>query len=425
MNDFPSAVPSEASSKKRAALWPKALTLLLALFLLGTSFWFGFERGRSAAFEADLPAISPEDAIFINKENRESTIDFGLFWKVWAVLKDKYVDKENLDARKLFYGAIDGMLAATGDPYTTFFSPEENQEFKEDISGTFEGIGAELGMRDNVPTVIAPLEGTPAEAAGILPGDKILRVNDESTSGLSLDETVDKIRGPEGSEVTLNIYREGDEEARDIVIKRGVIVVKSVRFEMKENGIAYIRLSRFGDDTVRDFTAAARQARENGAQSLVLDLRNNPGGYLEGAVEIGSLMLPENKVVVLEEDGHGKRTEMKTKGGDILSHLPTVVLINEGSASASEILSGALRDNRENVTLVGRTSFGKGSVQELISVGRNTAVKVTVARWLTPNGDQINEVGITPDREVRLSAEDRGAGKDPQLDEAVKILSGN
>lgn len=405
-------------------LFKKAFLFFLVLFLIGTAFWSGYERGKdtSSAVAESESVLSPEDAIILNKNSPDRTVDFALFWKVWGLLKDKYVDGGKLDAHELFYGAIDGMLAATGDPYTTFFDPKENKEFQEDISGIFEGIGAEMGIKDKILTIIAPLEGMPAEKAGLMAGDKILKIDDQGTVNMSLEEAVSKIRGTKGTEVKLTIFREGDEESRDITVKRDVILVKSVRFEMKENAIAYIRVSRFGDDTEREFKSAVRQMLDNKAAGLIIDMRNNPGGFLETSIEMASMMLPRGDIVVMEENGAGEREEMKARGGDVLSSLPTVVLINEGSASASEILAGALKDNRDNVTLVGKKSFGKGSVQELISVGRDTSVKITVARWLTPAGNQINNVGIAPDIEADITRDDLDNKRDPQLDKALEIL---
>ncbi|MDO8566289.1 MAG: S41 family peptidase [Candidatus Moranbacteria bacterium] len=408
-------------------LFKKAFAFFFVLFLIGAAFWSGYEQGKRFSPISDSGVentLSPDEAIFLNKTNQDKTIDFSLFWKVWGLLKSKYVDNQKLDAHALFYGAIKGMLAATGDPYTTFFDPKENAAFQEDISGTFEGIGAEMGVQNEVLTVIAPLEGTPAEKAGLLAGDKIIKIDDQATSSMSLDEAVGKIRGAKGSEVKLTLFHNGDEESSDIVVKRDVILVKSVRFEMKENTIAYIRISRFGDDTNKEFQEAVKQTVDKKAKGLIIDMRNDPGGFLETAVDIASVMLPSGKVVVMEENGAGERKEIKSRGGDVLSQIPTVVLINEGSASASEILAGALKDNRDNVTLVGKKSFGKGSVQELTSVSKDTAVKITVARWLTPAGNQINTVGIAPDIEVNITREDIDNKRDPQLDKALEILKG-
>jgi carboxyl-terminal processing protease len=413
----------ETQRERGHRLFKKAFLFFFALFVLSGVFWLGYQKGsEDASSNQSAQSLSPEDAIIINKASQDDTIDFSLFWKVWGILKDKYVDKSKLDARELFYGAIDGMLAATKDPYTTFFSPKENQEFNESISGTFEGIGAEMAIRDDVLTIVAPLEGTPAEKAGLLSGDKVVKIDDVVSSSYSLDEAVKNIRGEKGTQVKLTIFREGEEETRDILVTRDVILVKSVRFEMKENDIAYIRVSRFGDDTEKEFKNAVKETVAKKARGVVIDLRNNPGGFLDTAVSLASSALPSGKTVVIEEDSEGKRKEIKSRGGDVLSGLPTVILINQGSASASEILAGALRDNRDNVTLIGKKSFGKGSVQELISVSSDTAVKITIARWLTPSGKQIHNVGIAPDIEVGLSSDDLEQKRDPQLDRALEEL---
>ncbi len=406
-------------------IFKKALVFFFVLFLIGGAFYLGYEDGNhrlSALNTASNDVLSPNDAVIINKDSQDKTIDFSLFWKVWGVLQNKYVDSAKLDAHTLFYGAIKGMLAATGDPYTTFFDPKENQAFEEDISGTFEGIGAEMGIKNEILTIIAPLEGMPAEKAGLMAGDKIVKIGDETTTNMTLEEAVGKIRGAKGTEVTLTVFRNGEEEYRTITVKRDTILVKSVRFEMKENGIAYIRVNRFGDDTKEEFQTAVNQALDKKPTGLIIDLRNNPGGFLETSIDMASLMLPVEKIVVMEEDSKGERKELKSRGGDVLSGVRTVVLINEGSASASEILAGALKDNRDNVTLVGKKSFGKGSVQELIPMNKDTAVKITVAHWLTPAGHQINNVGIAPDVEVGLSSDDVNNKRDPQLDKALEIL---
>lgn len=413
---------TEKNNEHGAKIFKKALLFFFGAFLLTAVFWLGYEQGKGTTTNIEEGVLSPDDAIIINKKSEENTIDFSLFWKVWEILKSRYVDKSQLDARELFYGAIDGMLAATGDPYTTFFSPKENQEFNEDMSGTFEGIGAEMGIKDDVITIIAPLEGMPAERAGLLAGDKIVKIDDVLSSNYSLDEAVKHIRGAKDTTVKLTVFREGEEETRDFVVTRGIILVKSVRFEMRDDAIAYIRVSRFGDDTEQEFKTAVKETVAKQAKGVIIDLRNNPGGFLDTAITMASSMLPGGKVVVIEEDGEGKRKELKARGGDTLSSLPVVVLINQGSASASEILAGALRDNRSDVVLVGKKSFGKGSVQELVAVGKDTAVKITIARWLTPSGKQIHNVGIAPDVDVSITSEDIKEKRDPQLDTAVEEL---
>lgn len=415
---------TESNERERGfLLFKKFFLIFIVCALIGLSFFGGYERGRGSFSLDDGSALSPDGVTILNKNLKSDEIDFALFWKVWDILKDKFVDKSKLDAKQMLYGAIDGMLASTGDPYTTFFDPKENKAFQEDISGNFEGIGAEMGIKDDVLTIIAPLEDTPASRAGLMAGDKILKINGETTTNIGIEEAVHRIRGQKGTSVTLNIFHEGDEESKDVVVPRDVIHVKSVRFEMKEtNTVAYIRINRFGDETSAEFAQAVRGAIDAKAKNLVIDLRNNPGGLLDSAVDIGSYLLPDSSVVVIEENGKGVRHELKTKGGDIFSKLPTAVLINEGSASASEILAGALRENRDNIRLIGKTSFGKGSVQELVSVTKDAAVKITVAKWLTPKGNQINKVGIAPDDEVSLTRDDVVANKDPQLDKAFEWL---
>ena len=405
--------------RKNRKLLNGYLRLVALLFCAVAVFWVGYSSGASHAKPQD---DSLKGVVFENMQPKEDgNVDFSLFWKVWDLLKEKYVDSNKLEAQKLFYGAIKGMLAATGDPYTTFFDPEENKAFGEDISGSFEGIGAELGIKNNILTVIAPLEGTPAEQAGLRAGDKIIKIEGKITSDMTIDQAVDLIRGPKGTSVVLTVFRSGSEDTIDISVTRNVINVKSVKSEMKDGSIAYIKISRFGDDTASGFAAVLNRAVSQGAKGIVIDLRNNPGGYLEASVSMASKMLPKGDVVVIEESGDKRQEKTFAKGGDIASQIPTIVLINEGSASASEILSGALKDNRDNVTLVGKKSFGKGSVQEFIDLPEKTAVKITVARWLTPNGNQINEQGISPDVEIDLSNDDYQNDRDPQLDKALEI----
>lgn len=385
-------------------------------------FWVGFEKGKQN--QQVTLSVPMQKAIFTNTDkNAGNSIDFSLFWNVWDLVKNKYVDAGNLDAKKLYYGAIKGMLQATGDPYTTFFTAEENKKFNEDISGNFEGIGAELGVKNNILTVIAPLQGTPAEKAGLRSGDKIIKIDGKNASDMTIEEAVDNIRGQKGTPVTITIFREGDQDTQDIIVKRDVINVKSVVLEWKENStIADIKITRFGDDTIQELKDALAKVQTARVRGLIIDLRNNPGGYLDTSIDVASKLLPKNRIVVIEESGNKSQKKLYTRGGDVGSDIETVVLINEGSASASEILAGALRDNRDNVTLVGKKSFGKGSVQEFIELSQGTAAKITVARWLTPNGIQINEQGITPDKEIELNNDDYNNNRDPQLDAALQTL---
>ncbi len=405
--------------KKRMTRYFLQITFFV-LFSMAV-FSVGFQRGaNNNKLVAPIPI---ESATFKNKEQgADNAIDFSLFWNVWDLLKSKYVDTGSLDAKKLYYGAIKGMMEATGDPYTTFFDPSENKKFGEDISGNFEGIGAELSIKGGILTVVAPLQGTPAEKAGLRSGDKIIKIDNKIASDMTIEEAVDNIRGKKGTNVVLTIFREGDSDTKDITVERGVIVVKSVTIETKGDNVAYIKITRFGDDTTELFGDAIKKSVNQKPKGLIIDLRNNPGGYLESSIDVASKLLPRDAVVVIEESGNKVQKKMYTRGGDIASGLETVILINEGSASASEILAGALKDNRTNVTLVGKKSFGKGSVQEFIETSQGTAAKITVARWLTPDGTQINEKGISPDKEVDLTNEDYENNKDPQLDSALETL---
>ncbi len=405
--------------KKEKSVLNYYLKLVFLFALLALVFWFGFEKGKKSDGEKS-PAV--ENLLELKGLKESEKIDLTLYWNVFSKLKEKYVDAEKLTNEDLLYNSIKGMLSATDDPYTVFMDPEENKAFDEDIEGTFEGIGAELGIKQGILTVVSPLKDSPAEKAGLRVGDKILKVNDESTADMSIDDAVSRIRGKDGTEVKLTVYRaESEEKTKEITVTRGVIKVESVTLEMKDNNIAYFNVVRFGDDTAIVFNRLLREVPRE-TEGIVVDLRNNPGGYLDVAIDLASLMLPDGKVVVIEEDKEGQRKNFYSRGEDKLSAIKTVVLINEGSASASEILAGALRDNRENVTLVGQKSYGKGSVQELIELSDNTSVKITVARWLTPNGEQINEKGIQPDIEVELTDEDYEQNRDPQLDKALEIL---
>ena len=412
--------PLEVKDRKKKR--PFASIFFVA-FLIAIAYVIGVERGKTESTSPGGSAFSlPASSLFSSSRTSDRP-DMGVFWKTWDLLHERFVDREKLDTTTLLYGAIKGMLAATDDPYTTFFDPEENKSFQEDIAGSFEGIGAEIGMKNKVLTIVAPLDDSPAQKAGIRSGDMIVKINDENTAEMTVDEAVKKMRGPKGTDVKLTIFRDGEKETRDITVHRGVITVKSVKLEWKENDIALVKINQFGEDTVDEFTAVVKQLRSRPTRGIVLDLRDDPGGLLDAAVDIGSLMIPKGKPVVLEEDSKKNRETLPTHGGDVLSGIPTAVLINEGSASAAEILSAALRENRDNVTLIGKKSFGKGSVQELVPVSKDTSFKVTVARWLTPNGEQINKAGIKPDIDIDRTNEDFAANRDPQMDKALEVVN--
>lgn len=358
----------------------------------------------------------------INKGlGQPKNVDFSTFWTAWNLLQDKYVDKGKLNTQNMVYGAIDGMVKAIGDPYTVFFKPKESKEFSEQISGSFSGIGIEIGLRDNALTVIAPIKNTPAARAGLLAGDKILKVNDKSTDGMAVDEAVSLIRGQKGTIVRLTYTREKMPSPTEVSIIRNVIKVPAVDWKILNDNTAYIEISIFNGNLDSEFQKIANEIVASGANRIILDLRNDPGGLLDSAINIAGYFLDPNKIVTIEKFGDGTEQPFQTTSNGKLKNYPLVVLINKGSASASEILAGALRDNR-GVTVVGETSFGKGSVQELAELPQKASLKITIAKWLTPSGKSIDENGIKPDVEVKMTEEDIKAGKDPQLDKAKELI---
>jgi carboxyl-terminal processing protease len=418
-NAVPIFEQPEQELAQNRKVFKKSLIFFFVIALVVTSYAWGFSRGKGTD-TGIAKNIALEQAVLENKTSTNG-VDFSLFWKAWDTVKEKHINRDALDAQKMVYGAIAGMLKATGDPYTSFFDPEANKAFSQDLGGSFEGIGAELGTKDNLLTVIAPLDGSPAQRAGLRAGDKILKIGDKIIADMTIDEAVTLIRGKKGTEVKLTILPNGEKETKEISIIRDTIEVKSVKLDFKENNIAQIEITKFGENTDREFNVAVKTILEKGTKGIILDLRNNPGGLLDRAVTIASRMIPKGKVVVSEEDNAGKKEDFLTEGGDNLSGIPMVVLINEGSASASEILAGALRDN-QNIMLIGEKSFGKGTVQELIDLPHSSSIKVTVAKWLTPNGDYIMEKGINPDVEVKMTIDDYKNDKDPQLDKALEVL---
>src|SRR5680860_186438 len=397
----------------------KLISLILLVFLDGGIFLFGFYLGSSDDNNSFTSLAYSEDAKNKTDVNNEESFDFNLYFEVWNGIKTNHVDKNKIKDKDLFYGSLEGLAAATNDPYTTFMSPELTNEFYDDLSGTFEGIGAEIGIRSEVITIIAPLDGMPAQKAGLRSGDKIYAIDSESAIGLTVNEAVKKIRGEKGTDVVLTIIRD-ENKPIDITITRDKIVVSSVKTEMKDNGIYYLQISNFNDDTESLFTEAVSDIILKQPKGIVLDLRNNPGGYLDTAVYVSSEWIKAGPIVA-EQFGENRRAEHFSNGNGRLSEIPTVVLINEGSASASEIVAGALRDY-EKGTIIGMQSFGKGSVQTIRDLSDGSSLKVTVAKWLTPEGDYIHDKGITPQIEVELSEEDFNNDRDPQLDRAFKFI---
>ena len=392
----------------------KIFKRILFLVFIGAVFYFGFWLGEIQK-TPELVSITPQGL----KHNQE--IDFSLFWETWQRLEQKYIDKEKLNPQEMLYGAISGMVKSLKDPYTAFFKPEESKRFLEDVSGEFEGVGMEIGIKKGELLVISPLEGTPAFRAGLKAGDKILKIDDTLTGDITLEEAVNLIRGPKGTKVILTIFRKEWENPREISIIRDTIKVPSLKWELKDSDIAYLRLYHFTERANFDFRKAAIEILNSPASKIILDLRNNPGGYLEVARDIAGWFLEKGKVVAIEDFGQGQKKYYKSPGPSKLSAYPIVILINQGSASGSEILAAALRDNR-GIKLIGEKSFGKGSIQEVERLSDDSALKITVARWLTPKGQLINGLGLKPDIVVEMKDEDYEKGRDPQLDKAIEII---
>lgn len=421
------------------------LAIILALMIVSAS--VGFDLGRKKI----AISLTPKQIPFIQIKNKyppeNENLNFNLFWDVWDRINNQYIDRTEINKQNLIYGAIKGMVSSLGDPYTVFLPPDDNHRSKEDLAGSFEGIGAQLGQKEGHIIVVAPLKGLPAEKAGILAGDYIVEVEGEDTTGWTLPEAVNKIRGVGGTVVTLTIVREGENEPLKIPITRGIINVPSIDTQIigadctagktclakpiKDCAscpqVALLQLSRFGGNTntewqkaVDEILAFKQDAIDNNKsfKGMILDLRNNPGGFLQSAVFISSEFI-DSGTIVQQKDITGAQENYEVERVGRLLDIPMVVLINRGSASASEIVAGALRDHKR-ATLVGDKSFGKGSVQEAQELSENAGLHVTIAKWFTPNGTSINHDGIEPDIAIKYDKEKPDIDK--QLVKALEVL---
>lgn len=396
---------------------PNIVALVVSVALLAVTFWGGYSYGK-----AQVPSQFLVEGVTNQTVGQPNNVDFSLFWDAWRVIETEYVDKDNLDREEMVFGAIEGMVRALGDPYTTFFKPEDEKMFREDISGSFEGIGAEIGIRDDTITIISPLEGSPAQQAGLRAGDRVVGIDDTSTQGMSLNEAVQLIRGEGGTTVILTVARNGT--TQEISIVRDTIRVPVISWENRE-GVAYVRLFSFSATSPTEFARVMGEVRAAGLERMVLDLRNNPGGFLEAAQRIAGWFVEPGETVAIESFGDLEREDelYRAVGSGAMRDVALVVLVNEGSASASEIIAGALRDLRDT-PIVGTQTFGKGSVQELESL-RKGAIKVTVAKWLTPNGTSISDEGIEPNIVVEIEdPEELEPEEDPQLERALEVVRG-
>lgn len=407
-------------SEERSISYTKAAPIAALILLVG--FMGGANLGTREVAGFTTSAHAPEG------------VDFTPVWRAWRILDEKFVPAAVATSTKVatstakaneerVWGMIQGLAASTGDPYTFFLPPAENEQFGEDMSGQFEGVGMEIAVRDQVLTVVTPLRGTPADRAGIMARDRILKIDGKDTRDIDVGAAVKLIRGPKGTQVALTIARDGWTEPREIRVTRDVIAVPIVTTDNRADGVFVIEVSQFTSNSTSLFRNALREFVESGKTKLVLDLRGNPGGYLDAAVDMASWFLPTGKVVVTEDyAGNATNIVHRSLGYNIFNeNLDMVVLIDRGSASASEILADALH-HYGVATLVGTPTFGKGSVQELVSITPETSLKITVARWLGPDGEAIPLTGIVPDVEVEVDEEDIEADRDPQLDKAVELL---
>lgn len=390
----------------------KLVKIVVFLFVITGFYFLGYFVGnKNLEFKENFkPKIINTDL------GKPKDVDFSTFWTAWNIVKEKYVG--DFDTQKMVYGAIKGMMDSLGDPYSQFMEPESNKMLLEDLSGQIQGIGAEITEKDGKIIIISPLADSPAEKSGLKAKDEIMEIDGEIATGMDLNTAISKIRGKAGTEVTLLIKREGSEQPIKFVIKRARITIKSVEYKMLDNKIGYIKISQFGEDTSLLAQEAARNLNSEKPKSIILDMRGNPGGYLDAAVDVSSLFM-DRGVVVKEKYRDGKMEDLNTTIEGVLKGYKIIVLIDEGSASASEIVAGALKDSR-GATIIGKKSFGKGSVQELEELKNNSSLRITVAKWLTPKGTAIDKEGISPDIEVNLSDEDISNNIDPQLNKAIE-----
>jgi len=386
------------------------VTILGLLILVGVSFGSGFGVAR---FTTGTPLAPLAPRI-------ESPEYFKVFWEAWGITQQNFVDLKALDPQRMTSGAIKGMLDSLGDPHTGYVDPQHYKFEQADLEGAFDGIGAQVGVQNRRLVIIAPIEGSPAEKSGIRAGDLILQIDGKDAAGLSVTDAVTMIRGPRGTKVKLSILHDGDKRPTDIEITRDQIRLPSVTRKVLPDNIGYVRLAFFSDKLKDELGPVLDSLVKSDVKALVLDLRNNPGGLLDETISVASQFLKEG-VVAHQVDRDGKETSYPVRAGGVATNIPMVVLVNKGSASASEILAGAIQDAKRGV-LIGEETFGKGSVNRFHELTDGSALYITFARWTTPNGRLIEGKGLLPDIEVPLTEEDRLAGRDPQMDRALEYI---
>lgn len=408
-------IKNKKTGKKLAIVMIAVILILFTCSIFSAGFVFGL--WKSSKTNVSFESLIKQAPNYFNSNEG----DINLFWKVWQAINEKYAFQP-VDQESLFYGAISGMVKSLNDPYSVFLTPNMTNEFNNELSGNFEGIGVEIGLKNNQITIISPIHNSPGEKAGLLAGDKIIKIDDKDTVDMSLDYAVNLIRGEKGTKVTLTIQR-GEEVPKEITITRDTIKISSVESKILNDNIFYVKISQFNDSTTSEFKKIVNEILVKNPKGIILDLRNNPGGYLDTAIDVASQFL-DNKLIVIEEFSNKEKKEHKSSDLAKLKDFKTVVLVNEGSASASEIVAGALQDNNF-AKIIGEKTFGKGSVQDFEEYQDGSSLKLSIAKWLTPNGRSIEKNGITPDIEVKLTDDDYNNNKDPQLDKAVEVINQN
>ncbi len=402
------------------------LILPILGFLLG---WSLSQKTSSRQFvvEKEEPKKTIENIVGnlnnlepVRRKVDQDNVDLSIFWEAWGALESNFLHQEKFNAMTQVYGATKGIVASLKDPYTVFMTPKETAEFEESISGEFEGIGAEIAIKDDNLVIIAPLKGAPAELAGLKAGDIVYKIDGDLTFGITAEEAVTKIRGPKGEKVTLTILREGEKAPLDITIVRDNIFIESVEFEMNED-IAVIIVSQFGSEVVREFREILPQVLLESPNAIILDIRNNGGGLLDASLEIATEFFDQKVIVKTKGRRFGETGDLKSGRNGSFLELPLVVLINEGSASASEIFAGAVQDHKRGV-VIGRKTFGKGSVQNVLPLSDGSSLKVTIAEWLSPVGRSIHEKGIEPDIKIEISKEDIENEVDSVMERALELI---
>lgn len=398
--------------QKRKKLFTWISCFLAALLIFSAGAYFGYSQ---------IPDVEIVTGLANKETEKPAEVDFSPFWKAWSVIKSKYVSAGDADDQKLVWGAVEGLTKSLGDPHSVFFPPQEAKEFEENIRGDFGGVGMEIGVKGGYVTVIAPLKDTPAYRAGIKAGDKILKIGDKEALDMSAEEAARLIRGEIGTTVALLILQKDQDEPKEFKITRAKITVPILDTEQLPGGIFVIKLYSFSGNSDKEFRQAIRDFVYSGKDKLIIDLRGNPGGFLESAVDISSWFLPAGEVVAREKFASGEENLFRSKGYDVFKNLPLAILVNEGSASASEIMAGALQEHGK-AKLVGTKTYGKGSVQELFEITPDTSLKLTIAKWLTPNGRSISDLGLEPDYKVEITKKDVEAEKDPQMEKAIEVV---